>query len=103
MTVVLKSNEEHAQVTSKIIRINATRNAMLELIKTTNVMGFDEDIIQGMTEALQESHRTLQQSFMRCFVGTMDNYSKSRTDARNKNAVEFAKKVSEMEAHFPFI
>jgi len=85
-------------------RIKEAREAMIALIDATNVMGGDADVIQGMTEALQYSHRTLQQSFISCFVGTMVNYAEFRTDARNANAVQFAKEVSKMDnIHFPFI
>jgi len=97
-------NTELQQHITKQKRIAAAKDAMKELIDCTNKMGIDDDdVIQGMTDALQCSHRTLQQSFMRCFVGTMKNYSTFRTDARNEGAVNFAKKITEMEYHFSFI
>ncbi len=83
--------------------VDRARAAMKELIDCTNIMGNDAQVVEGMTEALQQSHRTLQQSFMGCFVSTMGNYSKIRSDARNEGAVDFAKKITEMEIHFPFI
>ncbi len=83
--------------------VDRARMAMMELIDCTNIMGGEAEIVQGMTEAFQQSHRTLQQSFMTCFAGTMVNYAEFRTDARNESAVQFAKNVSKMDIHFPFI
>jgi len=81
----------------------AAKKAMLDLIKTTNVMNNGEDVISGMVEALQESHRTLQQSVVRAFAGTMNEYSEFKTDDRNFMSVGFAKEIKEMEFYFPFI
>ncbi len=97
-------NHELQQHIAQKKRVDAAKKAMIELIDSTNVMGCEADVIQGMTEALQYSHRTLQQSFISCFVGTMVNYAEFRTDARNEGAVQFAKNVSKMDnIHFPFI
>jgi len=96
-------NHELQQHLAQKKRIDAARKAMMELIDCTNVMGGEADVVTGMTEALQYSHRTLQQSFISCFVSTMGNYANTRTDARNENAVKFAKSVTDMNAHFPFI
>jgi len=97
-------NHELQQHLAKQKRIKKAKDAMIALIDATNIMGGEADVIQGMTEALQYSHRTLQQSFISCFVGTMVNYAEFRTDVRNQDAVQFAKNVSKMDnIHFPFI
>ena len=94
---------ELQQHIAKKKRVKAAKDAMVALIDATNIMGCDDDIIEGMLEGMVGSHRTLQQSSIRCFVGMLKGYSECRTDARNENAVEFAKKVSKMETHFSFI
>lgn len=47
-------------------RVTAVREAMDQLIREMNVMGGEEDMAQGMTESLQQTHRTLQQTFSVC-------------------------------------
>ena len=83
--------------------ISRTKDAMEELIRVANVMGSDEDLAQGITEVLQGSHRTLQQSFMRAFAKAMEDYADTGTDARNESAIDFADRIVKLEHHFPFI
>lgn len=75
--------------------------AMQELVDVTNKMGGHDDIIKGMFLGLLQSHRTLQQSFIRDFIGVMGEYAEVSTDLRNEAAVGFAKKVKEMEIYLP--
>jgi len=84
-------------------RKEAAKEAMLALIDSTNIMAGEADITAGIVEALAGSHRTLQQSFMRCFVETMKEYAGFNTDLRNQAAVDFAKKINDLEHHFPYI
>jgi len=83
--------------------ITRTKEAMEELIRISNYSGSEEDMAQAISEVLQGSHRTLQQSFMRAFVMAMTDYANARTDLRNESAVDFAKRVVQLEHHFPLI
>ena len=84
-------------------RSEAVKKAMKELINATNVMGGEEEMAAGITEALQSEHRTLQQSFFRVFAESMKEYANTGTDLRNEASVNFAKEVNKIDYHFPFI
>ena len=87
-------------------KLKEVRDAMEVLVGATNTMGSDKLVTQGIVEGLENCHRTLQQSFMRCFVAAMKEYGDTRFfDPRNEASVEFAKKVSKLaeEHYFPFI
>ena len=84
-------------------RAELTKEAMQTLIDSTNCMVGEKEMVQGMLDALLGSHRTLQQSFFRVFAKTMDHYSHAHYDLRNEASVEFAKKVKELDHHFPFV
>jgi len=93
----LKMNIEYTK------RRAAAKEAMMALIDSTNIMGGESEVTAGMIDALRGSHRTLQQSFMRCFVETMKEYGKFNTDLRNQAAVDFAKKINDLEYHIPLV
>jgi hypothetical protein len=85
-------------------RKNEVTKLMQQLIDSTNVMGGDELVAAGMVQGIMRSHRTLQQSFMRCFVMAMKEYGATEfKDPRNEDAVALAKKIGEIEAHLSFI
>ena len=85
-------------------KVKEVREAMEVLVNATNTMGSDKLVSQGIVEGLENCHRTLQQSFMRCFVAAMKEYGDTRFfDARNEASVDFAKKIGEMDEYFPFI
>lgn len=59
---------------------------------------------KALANHLTTEHRTLQQCFVRSVVSALKSYgSNAYTDARNKEAVKFAKKLKEMDPVFPFI
>jgi len=84
-------------------RRKQVKETMDQLINHTNCMTGEQDVIQGMVDSLTSNHRTLQQSFVRCVVAALVEYSECKTDLRNESAVDFAKKVKELDLHFPFI
>lgn len=92
--------ELHKRNKAKVAEV---KELMTKLVDATNAMGMEEQVAQGMFEGLVESHRTLQNSFMRSFVMSMKEYSQVRTDARNQGAVELAKVIAETESNIPFI
>ena len=87
-------------MTSKVTKM---KDAMDQVIREVNVMGGEEDMAQGMVEALQGSHRTLQQTFFRVFSQAMKEYQNTETDLRNAAAVDYAKAISATDYHFPYI
>jgi hypothetical protein len=54
-------------------------------------------------KALQEEHRTHQQSVVGSLYGILKVYGKNDTDLRNKEAVTWAKKATAEEQYFPFL
>ncbi len=85
-------------------RVEKAESAFKALIDSTNVMSGEQQVVEGMVNALTGSHRTLQQSFMRCFVETMREYKDTGSDERNQASVAFAKKVCEDDQYiFPFV
>ena len=94
----LKQHIEHTK------RVKEVREAMEVIVNATNTMGTEDEVVRGMVEGIENCHRTLQQSFMRCFAEAMKEYGDTRFfDARNEASVKFAKKIGEMEEYFPFI
>lgn len=88
----------------RVQKVKEVADAMRVIVDATNTMGSEQLVTEGIVEGLTSCHRTLQQSFMRCFVDAMKEYGDTRFfDARNEASVEFAKKIGEMEEYFPFI
>lgn len=92
-----------AQQKAKKAKVKEVEDLMRQLVDATNTMGMEEEVAQGIFNALSQSHRTLQNSFMRSFQKAMGPYSGIRADARNEGAVALAGKISELEANIPFI
>lgn len=85
-------------------RVKEVAEAMAVIVNATNTMGTEAEVVEGIVEGIENSHRTLQQSFFRCFHKAMKEYGDTRwRDARNDASVDFAKEVGEMDVHFPFI
>ena len=84
-------------------RAEMTKEAMTTLIDSTNCMCSEREMVDGMLEALNGSHRTLQQSFFRVFAKMAEQYADTRSDLRNEASVDFAKKVKELDHHFPLV
>ena len=85
-------------------RVKEVAEAMEVIVNATNTMGTEADVVEGIVDGIENCHRTLQQSFFRCFHKAMKEYGNTRfRDARNDASVDFAKEVGEMDVHFPFI
>jgi hypothetical protein len=76
-----------------------------QVARLINNMGFDyEKNAEIIAKALIREHRTLQQSIIRLLAGSITKYAElSSHDPRNESAVEWAKKVSEIDNYFPHI
>jgi len=60
-----------------------------------NIMG-DRERIENLTRQLMNTHRTLQQTFMRFIVAYLKEYAKiEHYDGRNEAAVKLSKKLAE--------
>ena len=83
--------------------VEKAEKAMRDLLDCTNVMGSDKDVAEAISNVLSKEHRTLQQSFMRVFVQSMNQYKDTRFDQRNEQAVKLAKEITEIDTLLPFI
>lgn len=64
-----------------------------DILSYVNAFGFDSN---SFAQTVAQSHRTLQQSVMRLFIKTIEEISKQPIDLRNEQAVELAKKITEV-------
>ena len=83
-------------------------NAMSDLIMAINQMGEERAVVNGATDALLNSHRTLQQGTIAMLFKVIDNVGKQQYfDPRNEAAVTACRKVSQFiedeNIYFPFI
>lgn len=88
-------------------KVEQVKALMDQLIDHTNAMGMDEQVAQGMLEALVSNHPTLVQGFMRAFKTTCDKASQHprfiNADLRSQATAKFIKEIAEKDVHFPFI
>lgn len=68
-----------------------------------NYMGFEKEIKDALVYSLQHQHRTLQANFWRMIKEVAVEYAEFRYDDRNEQAVEFAKEITKINVHIPFI
>lgn len=79
--------------------------ALTALIDSTNAMGAEKAVIEGMWNALRKNHPTLQQNFVRALVGLGKTVKEKGYigDDRNRNALEVLKEIGANEKALPFI
>lgn len=79
--------------------------AFTTLIDSTNILGAEDAIVEGLWNALRKNHPTLQQSFVRGLVGLGQKIEASgyTGDARNSAALEVLKDIGKTEKALPFI
>ena len=66
--------------------------------------GIDSQFVaEDMYEEMLHTHRTLQQNFIRAIGSFVTRMSKMETDGRNEAAVEWCKKISQIDCHLPLI
>lgn len=76
---------------------------MIKEMSGTNNGGNPKFLATALLNAMNEEHRTLQQSFINSIALFIKMMSEMPIDLRNQAAVEWCKKVSEIEAIFPRI
>ena len=64
-----------------------------DLLNFVNCLSHDEETF---AKTIANGHRTLQQSVMRLFIATIRELAKARSDDRNAETVELAKKIIEI-------
>jgi hypothetical protein len=76
-----------------------------KISRTVNVMGYEKETTDMFYQEFVKMHPTLQASFVRMFIGFCKLYADiPYCDLRNKAAVEFAKRISDMDGiYIPFV
>lgn len=88
--------------------VKDAEEAMTALINSTNIMGMDDAVVEGMTAALIKAHPTLAQSFVRAFVGTagqLANHDCFGRDMRASASKEVFRVITEAtdDTYIPFV
>lgn len=89
----LNKQPYEVDVTPEQLRLAYTYKTANRILAYVNAYGTDNE---GFAKIIATSHRTLQQSVMRLFIRTIEEISKQSTDLRNEQAVELAKKITEV-------
>jgi len=86
-------------------RARKVRGAIQVITNACNTYDGPEPVIEGIVEALNHEHRTLQQSFWRVMYEVMKKYGADDwCDLRNEASKEFCREVTEkIEAYFPHV
>ena len=75
-----------------------------ELLEITTASEIDQErIARDFVKNLTHKHRTSQQLTIKLFSNIISEYSNTRSDLRNRAAVNWAKQVSELDNNFPYI
>ena len=77
--------------------------AIQVIMNASNYFDSDDVVSKALFKVISKEHRTISQSFFRAFNKFLGEYSTIGYDARNEQSVLFAKKVVELEHHFPLI
>jgi hypothetical protein len=60
-------------------------------------------IAYAIYDEMRRTHRTLQQSFMGMLAAFIGRMKEMETDARNEAAIQWCKKVAEIDRNFPTV
>ncbi len=84
--------------------IESKNKAIADFVREMRNRNLDDIEVDMLVRELITQHRTHQQNIMRNLYNALKKYSEtSGTDDRNKSSVEWAKKATKEEHHFPFI
>ena len=74
------------------------------LLEITTASEIDQGrIARDFVKKLTQEHPTSQQLMIKLFSNIIKEYSKARSDPRNRAAVNWSKQVSELNNNFPYI
>lgn len=95
----------HHQKRKKVAEV---KEHLTALIDATNTMGFDDEVAQGILEALHSNHPTLIQSFMGSFKSACEKAAegprfKDCGDHRLQATSKFISEIAKMDIHFPYV
>lgn len=80
---------------------------MTALIDSTNIMGSEESVVEGVLEAMLKAHPTLIQSFASAFHKAASKAAEHRKfdgfDPRCAETGKFFQQIKRIEVNFPFI
>jgi len=78
---------------------------MKQLVSATNTMGMDKAVASGIVEGLMNSHRTLQQSFVRALLLAFQEIAEKdpSVDLRNEQALKVIKEIAKIDSNLPFV
>lgn len=81
------------------------QNTILSFIRLTHGGRPNREVMDYLTQALDDEHRTNQQSFWRFIRDLAGNYSQSKRgqDLRNEGAREFTRRIKEIDACLPYV
>lgn len=83
--------------------VKPAQEAMQQLINSLNVMGYEQEIADAITQVLVTNHRTLQACTISVIKELLSQYAEAPYDLRNQAAVEYAQEVAKVNKHIPFI
>lgn len=89
----LNKQPYEVDITPEQLRLAYTYETANRILAYVNAYGTDNECF---AKIIATSHRTLQQSVMRLFIKAIEEISKQPTDLRNEQAVELAKKITEV-------
>lgn len=97
-----KCNTSYQQV------LNAEKNLQELISKIKNLISFtnggDSGILsKALYLAMCQTHRTLQQNFIRSLVGFIDQMKDMPTDLRNEASVKWCQEVSKIDNFLPMV
>lgn len=97
-----KTKRHIAQIKSLKTEVKEQLENVIETLShITNSMGCDyEKNAEILSEKFRRTHRTLQQDIMRLLARFIKNNAQIVTDLRNQEAIEWCKKVSEIDHYF---
>jgi hypothetical protein len=101
-TTCTKCRLHYNVYTEAIDESEATRSAIKSIVNILNNCNKDF-IAHAVYEEMRHTHRTLQQSFIGMLAAFIGHMKGMETDAHNKSAVGWCKKVAEIDQNFPTV
>lgn len=96
-----KTKRRIEQIKRETIIKEQLENVIETLAHITNNMGCDyEKNAEILSEKFCRTHRTLQQDILKLLARFIKNNAQIAADLRNQEAIEWCKKVSEIEHNF---
>jgi|WetSurMetagenome_2_1015567.scaffolds.fasta_scaffold1011061_1 hypothetical protein len=93
---------EYSAYELQVKKLDDLKDSMRKIVNYTN--GGDVHLFaEALYGVMRETHRTLQQNFIRGVITFINQMQKMPTDPRNEACVEWCKEVSNINAYLPVI